>query len=79
MITLDNNAFQVHLDTAFQFNQTPTVQVYNVVGQTVTTATVNYEGNGYRADLNLGSQAAGIYLVSITNNQFTKTKKIIVK
>lgn len=79
VITLDNNAFQVHLDTAFKFNQTPTVQVYNVVGQTVTTAAVDYEGNGYKADLNLGSQAAGIYLVTMTNNQFTKTKKIIVK
>lgn len=79
VITLDNNAFQVHLDTAFQFDQTPSIQVYNVVGQTVTAVAVDFEGSGYRADLNLGNQSAGIYLVSISNNQFTKTKKVIVK
>lgn len=79
VISLDNNAFQVHLDTAFKFNQTPSVQVYNIVGQTVTTVAVDFEGNGYRADLNLGNQASGIYLVTMTNNQFTKTKKVIVK
>lgn len=79
VITLDNNAFQVHLDTAFQFNQAPSIQVYSVVGQTVTTSGVDFEGSGYQASLNLDNQASGIYLVTIGNDQFKKTKKVIVK
>ena len=47
--------------------------------QRIIAAPVSYGNGKYVYNLNLSSQAAGVYLVTIGNDVVTKSKKIVVK
>jgi PKD repeat protein len=54
------------------------VVVYNMVGQKVFDATYPSEANELNKQLDLSSEPAGIYVVTITNGDMTYTKKIVI-
>ncbi len=69
-----NSVFNVKLDAATA--ETMTVNVYNTIGEIITTATVN----GNTADIDMSNYASGIYIVKvIAGNQIGTTKITVAK
>ncbi|NQX76828.1 T9SS type A sorting domain-containing protein [Gilvibacter sp.] len=79
--TQDNNGFSMYpnpangdvLNIVSATNQTKDVVVYDVLGQRVLQSQVT------NSRLNIGALSSGIYLVQVTENGFTSTKKLVVR
>ncbi|QIE60745.1 T9SS type A sorting domain-containing protein [Rasiella rasia] len=78
--TLENNQFEVTLNTSF--DGSVYLGVYNVLGQVVGfNKKVNKEGNQYKMKLDMSNVASGVYLIKMGGISTTsaKTARIIVK
>lgn len=60
-------------------NQNNKIQVTSMSGAVVLSETLSTQNGFYTKDLDLSSLAGGIYLVSLTSNSQTITKKLILK
>jgi len=72
-----NGVINVTIDEADLTNVK--VSVYNLVGELVTSETIANTSNQANTSFDLGSDAAGIYFVTISTEKATLSKKVIVK
>ena len=80
IITSENNKnFEVNFITAYE--GTAYLAIYNMLGQQLKVKMLDKIGNSFKAKLDMGEAASGVYLVRV-GGQYTKsfkTARIIVK
>jgi hypothetical protein len=79
IVYLENNKFNVELNTPQSLGNDLRVDVHNLLGQKLLSMPITYVSGKYQYKLNLSGQATGIYVVTVGNNKFKETKKIVVK
>jgi hypothetical protein len=67
----------IHIKNNFQ-NDIKSVEVYNLLGQLIIQKPLNHSSNEV-IQINANGLSAGTYLVNIITDQFTSSKKIIIK
>ena len=77
--TLQNNNFDIRLNTAF--DDRIFMAVFNVLGQQLTYKPVAQVDGGFRINLDMSAMAAGVYIVRLgsSNPKTFKTAKIVVQ
>jgi len=79
VVSQGNNQFQAILTTTNLDNQDIKLAVYNVLGQRVHFSELESNNGVYTHNLNMSSNASGVYLVRAGTNSQGKVKRIIVK
>lgn len=77
--TLDNNQYNISLQTAFE--GTMSITVYDAAGRVVAFNNLNNTGEGYTYHLDMSYASPGVYMIKLgdkTSNLF-KTERIVVK
>ncbi len=73
-----NNQFKVQLNTT-EITERMTINVTNMLGQTLASYKLDNNGTGYVYDLDMSYAAAGVYIVTLGNDSVKKSKRLIVK
>lgn len=73
-----NNQFKIQLPTQ-QITERLTLTVTNMLGQQLLSYRMDNNGSGYEYDLNMSYAAAGVYIVTLGNQNMKKSKRLIVK
>ncbi len=75
---VSNKIYEVSFNTTTDFG-TIDYEVFNTLGQKITTGDMDNGNDGYKTIINLASVASGMYLVKLYNNEFSTVKRLIVQ
>ena len=78
VINTVSNQYEVTLTTERSVGAM-NINVYNALGQRLITAPMIKANGKYTHQLNLAGKAVGVYVITVSNNMATRSKKIIVK
>ncbi len=74
----ENRVYEIKVSTYQDFGNV-NYRILNVLGQEVFYGAMEQFGNGYQAQVDMGSVSKGIYIVELNNGKNTLSKKLLVR
>ncbi|MEM7187354.1 MAG: T9SS type A sorting domain-containing protein, partial [Bacteroidota bacterium] len=75
---ISDRVYEINYSTSVDYGDVA-YRLVNVLGQTVASGDMTNNGNGYKATVDMSAQAAGVYIVELTNGTRKASKKILVR
>ncbi len=73
-----DRTYEIFLSTTTDYGDVDYI-LYDYTGKQIFNGSLNKESNGYKAQVNMNTKAAGVYIVQIQNRSTSMSKKILVK